>query len=108
MYAVIRDRGKQYVVRPGEQVQIDLIDGKGKGDAIEFKDVLLTSNGEGDVKVGEPTLDGAVVTGEVVDPMFKGPKIDVVHFRRRKSSMTKVGHRQKYCHVKISDIKVGG
>ena len=34
-------------------------------------------------------------------------KIDIVHFRRRKDSMDKVGHRQPYTRIKIEKIEVG-
>ncbi|MCA8922702.1 MAG: 50S ribosomal protein L21 [Planctomycetes bacterium] len=104
MYAIIRDRGNQYKVSPGDVVQIDLLDAKG-GEAITFEDVLLTSNGEGAVKVGEPRVSGAKVSATVVEPLVKGEKIDVVHFRRRKDSMSKIGHRQKYTRVKIDGIE---
>lgn len=104
MYAIVRDRGTQYKVSPGDVVQIDLLDAK-DGDSITFDDVLLTSNGEGAVQVGEPRVSGAKVTATVVEALAKGEKIDVVHFRRRKDSMSKVGHRQKYTRVKIDGIE---
>lgn len=107
MYAIIRDRGNQYRVAEGEVVALDLLSTANTGDAIEFNDVLLTSNGDGDVSVGTPTVAGATVTGEVVEAVAKGQKIDVVHFRRRKDSMSKTGHRQKYTKVKINSIQVG-
>lgn len=106
MYAIIRDRGKQYKVAPGLVVELDLIDGAAEGASVQFE-VLLTSNGEGQVSVGEPTVAGASVSGTIVKPLHKGQKIDVVHFRRRKDSMTKIGHRQKYTHVKIDAINAG-
>jgi large subunit ribosomal protein L21 len=107
MYAIIRDRGQQHRVVEGETVQVDLLPDVKDGQTVEFNEVLLTSNGEGDVKVGTPTVAGASVSASVVDAAFKGKKIDVVHFRRRKDSMTKTGHRQRYTHVKIDKIQVG-
>lgn len=104
MYAIIRDRGNQYKVSPGDVVQIDLLDNAKEGEAITFEDVLLTSNGEGAVQVGEPRVNGAKVSATVVG-MTKGEKIDVVHFRRRKDSMSKIGHRQKFTRVKIDGIE---
>jgi len=102
MYAIIRDRGNQYKVSPGDVVQIDLLDAK-EGEGITFEDVLLTSNGDA-VQVGEPRVSGAKVSATVVG-MAKGEKIDVVHFRRRKDSMSKTGHRQKFTRVKIDGIE---
>jgi len=40
----------------------------------------------------------------VIDEEFKGPKLLVVHFRRRKRYRRRVGHRQKYIQVKITKI----
>lgn len=108
MYAIIRDRGRQYRVQEGEVLDIDLLDGKKDGDTVEFKDVLLTAGGEGQVKVGEPHVSGASVTGVVVMAEVKGEKIDVVHFRRRKDSKTTRGHRQRYTRVKVQRIEVAG
>lgn len=102
MYAIIRDRGNQYKVSPGDVVQIDLLDAN-EGEGITFDDVLLTSNGDA-VQVGEPRVSGAKVSATVVG-QAKGEKIDVVHFRRRKDSMSKTGHRQKYTRVKIDGIE---
>ena len=108
MYAIIRDRGNQYQVSEGEVVQIDLMPNVNDGDSVEFKDVLLTSDGQGSVQVGEPAVAGASVSATVVGAVVKGQKIDVVHFRRRKDSMSKVGHRQRFTHIKIDSIGTAG
>ena len=106
MYAIIRDRGNQYRVSEGEVVELDLMANSTNGDTLTFE-VLLTSDGAGTVSVGAPLVEGASVSAEVVEATVKGKKIDVVHFRRRKDSMSKVGHRQKFTHVKIQNIQVG-
>ena len=105
MYAIVRDRGRQYKVSEGDVFDVDLFDGKKAGEGITFGEVLLTSDGAGNVSVGEPLVAGAQVSAVVVDPLAKGEKIDVVHFRRRKDSMSKIGHRQKYTRVKIDGIE---
>ena len=107
MYAIIRDRGKQYRVAQGETVEIDLMPNVNNGDAIEFSEVLMTSNGDGEVAVGAPAVAGTSVTASVVEAVVKGKKIDVVHFRRRKDSMSKTGHRQKFTSIQIQNIQVG-
>ena len=106
MYAIIRDRGNQYRVSEGQVVELDLMANSTDGDALSFE-VLLTSDGAGAVSVGTPTVEGASVSAQVVEATVKGKKIDVVHFRRRKDSMSKVGHRQKYTRVKIQNIQGG-
>jgi len=101
MYAVIEDGGKQYMVSKG-----DIIDFERKpleaGNKVEFEKVLLIAD-EKDTDIGRPLLEGAVVTGTVVDEI-KGPKLTVMKFRRRKGSKTKTGHRQKYTRIKIEEI----
>lgn len=106
MYAIIRDRGKQYKVTEGQLLDVDYMGQAKAAEAIEFNEVLLTSDGNGAVSVGEP-LVGGKVSAQVVEPKVKGEKIDIVHFRRRKDSMDKVGHRQPYTRIKIEKIEVG-
>lgn len=102
MYAVIKDRGKQYKVEPGESIQIDLKENVKKGDILEFEDVLMVSK-EGKTYIGKPTLENAKVISEVQSHL-KGKKLVVMKFRRRKDSRTKRGHRQKYTSIKIKEI----
>lgn len=102
MYAVIKDRGKQYKVEPGEIIRIDLKEDLKKGDTFEFEDVLLVSK-EGKTSVGKPTVENAKVISEVQGHV-KGKKLIIMKFRRRKDSRTKVGHRQKYTRVKITEV----
>ena len=104
MYAIIRCGGRQYTAREGETLELEKIVGKKPGDAVEFKDVLVLSKSEGDVRVGAPLVAGAMVQGTVVKE-YRGPKIDVVHFRRREDAMSKYGHRQPYVRVKIEKIQ---
>ena len=104
MYAVIEDSGQQFRVSEGDVLNVDLRP-VGEGDAqIEFDRVLLVS-GEDDVKVGTPLVSGAKVVAEVLDAEAKGEKLVVQHWRRRKASRRKKGHRQKYLRVRIASIK---
>jgi large subunit ribosomal protein L21 len=103
MYAVIEDSGQQFRVSEGDVVDVDLRD-LGDGQTIEFDRVLLVGD-EGNVKVGQPLVDGAKVTAEVVNAEQKGPKVYNVHWRRRKGSRTRTGHRQKYVQVRVTRIQ---
>ena len=107
MYAIVRDRGQQHKVSEGQLVNLDLMADKQVGEVLEFNEILLTSDSDGAVKVGEPLVEGASVKAEIVDALFKGEKIDVVHFRRRKDSKKTIGHRQKYTRVKITQVVAG-
>ena len=106
MYAIIRDRGRQYTVREGDTIDIDLLSPKEEPEAINFDDVLLVSNDDG-VKIGRPSLDNAKVSATLVKAIVQGPKIIVMKFRRRKDSQVKTGHRQRYTRIKIDKIEVG-
>ena len=65
MYAVIKTGGKQYRVEEGDVVRIEKIE-VATGESVDFDQVLLVANGD-DVKVGQPMLDGAKVTAEVLE-----------------------------------------
>ena len=102
MYAVIRERGKQYKVEPGKSIEIDLKENTKKGDTLELTDVLMVSK-DGETQIGVPTVENAKVISEV-QGHTKGKKLVVMKFRRRKDSRTKQGHRQKHTKIKIKEI----
>jgi len=102
MLAVIKTGGKQYLVKPGDIIDIEKIAGE-EGSEVEFSDVLMVSDGEGDVKVGTPVVKSAQVKGTILGEK-KGIKITVFKFKRRKGYRKKMGHRQKFTSVKINSI----
>ena len=107
MFAIIEDGGRQYYVKPGDRLQIDLRSDVEAGGSLTFDSVLL-GNGGGDSVVGAPKIDGATVTASVVDPLKKGQKLEIQKIRRRKNSRRHTGHRQKYTVVQIDSIDVPG
>lgn len=105
MYAIIEDSGTQIKVSPGDVLEVDLrgsVDEQPK--TVSFDRVLAVGDGEKAANIGTPYVDGAAVEAEVVE-QFKGEKIDVVKFKRRKGYRRKTGHRQSYLKVKITNIK---
>ena len=102
MLAVIKTGGKQYIVKPGDIIDIEKISGN-VGDEVDFSDILMVSDGKGGVKVGTPIVDKAKVKGTILSES-KGKKITVFKFKRRKGYRRKAGHRQKYTSVKIESI----
>lgn len=102
MYAIIEDGGRQYKVEEGQIVTVDYRP-VAKGQTVEFANVLAVS-ADGSLKLGKPTLPGAVVAGEVVDVRL-GEKLVVQKFRRRKNSRRRTGHRQLHTMVRVSKIK---
>lgn len=100
-YAIINDRGREYKVREGDVIQIDRIS-REQGAPIEFDQVVLYGAGD-EVEVGQPRVEGAKVTAEVLGES-SGDKHIVFKFRRRKNSRSKKGHRQKFTAVRITGI----
>ncbi|MGB7158193.1 MAG: 50S ribosomal protein L21 [Tepidisphaeraceae bacterium] len=102
MYAIIEDSGRQFKVTSGDTILIDREAGDDK--TITFDRVLLVG-GEGEPKVGVPLVSGATVSADVVGAE-KGPKIDIVKYKRRKGYHKKIGHRQQALRVRITGINV--
>ena len=103
MYAVIATGGKQYRVTVGEEIFVEKLEGVA-GEAISFSEVLMVSDDKG-LKVGTPTVEGAVVTGEIVK-QGRSKKIIVFKYKAKKGFRRKNGHRQPYTRVKINAINV--
>ncbi len=102
MFAVIKTGGKQYRVTVGDVLSIEKLEAEA-GDTVTF-DTVLMHGGEGGMTVGAPLVDGAVVTGEIIE-QYRDKKIVVFKKRRRKhSSKTRKGHRQYLTRVRINGI----
>ena len=100
MYAIIAAGGRQYRVSQGDVIYIDKVNQE-ENSVISF-DVLMLG-GDGDVKVGNPVVSGAKVEGKVL-AQVKGEKITVYHYKSKKNSDKKIGHRQPYTKVEITAI----
>jgi large subunit ribosomal protein L21 len=100
-YAVISDRGKQYLVRAGERLRVDLRT-EPKGQKVTFDRVLLVSD-EAGIKTGQPTVAGIAVEATVVGE-HKAKKVIVFKKRRRKGLRRKNGHRQRYTDLVVDRI----
>jgi large subunit ribosomal protein L21 len=104
MYAIVRDRGMQYRVEQGQMLRIDRLDAE-PGSEIEFEEVLLIGGSEA-IRVGTPLVSGASVRARVLG-LFKGKKIVVFRYRRKKRFRRRTGHRQQYTRVQIQEILAG-
>lgn len=101
MYAIIKTGGKQYKVEEGRFVDVEKITGKVAGDEVSFE-ALMVVDGE-DVKIGNPTVEGVIVKGEVLAE-GKGKKVITFKLRPKTNSRRKKGHRQPYMRIKIVSI----
>ncbi len=100
MQAVITSGGKQYLVKPDQILDLELV---GDVKKLEF-DPLMVIDGE-KVSVGAPVVKGAKVTAEVIGEV-KGDKLKIMRFKAKKRVKRLTGHRQHYTQVKISKISL--
>lgn len=101
MYAIIRSGGKQYTVRPGDEILVERLAAE-VGSELSIDEVLFVG-GEGDPRVGRPFVDGAKVTASVLSH-GRRRKILVYKFKRRKKYRRIKGHRQSYTQLRIKDV----
>lgn len=104
MYAIIETGGKQYQVKQGDVIDVELLEAQ-EDKKILFSNVLFLHDGKAPL-VGTPYVPNSQVHAELLQEV-KGPKVFSFKYKRRKPIRRKVGHRQKYCRVKITEI-VGG
>ncbi len=103
MYAVIETGGKQYRVQPGDVIDVEKFETPtGKSRKVDFDRVLLVS-GEKGTSVGAPIVEGAKVTGTLVEEI-RGPKLLIFKQKRRKGYRRLNGHRQDLLRVRIDKI----
>jgi len=109
MYAVIEQGGKQYQVAQGDCINIELTDFSPEAKTIELDKVLFVSDGK-KTRIGTPYLENAKVVASfkttAEEAVVKSKKLYPMHFRRRKNSRRRIGHRQKYLQVTIDKIQV--
>ena len=101
MFAIVRSGAHQFKVEKGSLIKVEKIEGN-VGDTIHFEEVLLVG-GNDSTKIGQPTVSGARVAGEIV-AQVKGPKLEIFKKWRRKGKQVHKGHRQKFTTVRISEI----
>lgn len=101
MYAIIKTGGKQYRVSEGEVVQVEKLDAEVEQEVV-FDQVLAVGEGA-EVKIGKPVVEGAKVTGKVVE-QGKAAKIMVFKYKAKSNYRRRQGHRQPYTAVEITAI----
>ncbi len=101
MYAIIKTGGKQYRVEKGDVLFVEklpVVD----GDKVVFEDVLAVGE-NGSVSMGAPFVEGAKVSADVLKN-GKGKKLNIITYKPKKGSVRRVGHRQPYTKIEITDI----
>ncbi|MEA3407125.1 MAG: 50S ribosomal protein L21 [Chloroflexota bacterium] len=103
MYAVVKTGGKQYKVRVGATVDVELLD-TDVGDAVTFDRVLMVADGD-DVQIGRPFLQDAKVSATVMDH-GKGSKVIAFKYKPKNRYKRYKGHRQPYTRLHIDAIEI--
>jgi len=104
MYSILETGGFQYKAQLGQTLKVPSCDAE-VGTEIEFKSVLLVSNGS-DIQVGTPVVEGAIVKAEVLSH-GRGDKVLIFKKKRRQGYQKKQGHRQDYTEILITEISSG-
>ena len=105
MYAIVDIAGKQYKVTKNQKIYVHRIEGE-LGSSVDFDQVLLIENDK-NVIVGEPVIQGAMVSGKILSHA-KGDKVIVFKKKRRKGYKVLKGHRQYLTEVEIENIQEKG
>ncbi len=106
MFAVVQSGGKQYRVAEGDVLRLESLQAQ-PGDTVDLPVMMLGGsaggNGEGEVRVGTPLVDGASVKAEVISH-GRGDKIYIYKFKAKANYRRKNGHRQPYTEVRVTEI----
>ena len=105
MYAVVKTGGKQYRVSKDDKIMVEAI--KAEAGSIVYLDNVMLLDNDGNVTVGTPIIQGAIVSAEVIKKA-RGPKLIIFRRKRRKNHRRIRGHRQDLTLLKILDISPEG
>ena len=96
MYAIIETGGKQYKVKAGDEITVELL-GVDAGKKHTFDRVLGLIDDSNSV-IGSPLVQGASVTAEVLGD-GKAKKVIIYKHKSKKGFHKKKGHRQPFTRV---------
>jgi len=108
MYALVEIQGKQYRVEPGVTITVDRLyapEESAEAVTVEFDSLLLVSDDAG-IRLGAPYVTGGKVRARIAD-QFRGRKILVYKYKKRKNYRRRRGHRQQYTRLVIEEIIAG-
>ena len=90
-HAVIETGGKQYRVEEGDFIYVEKLDAEENAEVVFDKVIAVKKTAA--LKVGKPFVKDAAVK-----------KITVFTYKPKKGSSRKMGHRQPYTKVQITEI----
>ena len=102
MYAIIRAGGKQYRVKEGDTIHLELVPAEA-GEKVVLGEVLFVG-GDGEPRLGAPLVDKAQVVGTVLE-QGRDRKVRVFKYKKRKHYRRTRGHRQSFTTLRIDSIE---
>ena len=102
MYAIVNINGVQTRVEPETEIQVARLAGE-PGAKLTFDQVLLLADGDS-ISVGQPYVQGASLTAEVVEH-FRGPKIRIFKYKRRNDYRKRRGYRDDLTRLRVTGIQ---
>lgn len=103
VYAIVRSGGRQHKVSVGDVLQVDRLSSE-PGSTVELAPLLVVDGGK--VTAEPAKLARCRVTAEILGEL-KGPKIDIMTYKAKTGYRRRLGHRQRYTQVKVTDIATG-
>ena len=100
VYAIVRCGGRQEKASVDDVLTVDKLAGE-VGSSLTLPAVLVVDD---DNVISDPAvLGGYQITAEILGPV-SGPKINMIHYKNKTGYRRRLGHRQKYTQVKITEI----
>ena len=103
MYAVIATGGKQYRVEQGTTLLVERRP-EDPGTSVTLDQVLLVADDD-QVRVGTPTVPGAMVSATVLGEQA-GDKLVIFKYKQKTRYRRRTGHRQHYTRLRIDEIRL--
>ena len=99
--AIIRTGGKQYLVKAGDKIKVEKLDGVA-GDKIKLDTILITDEAGAKLEVGKPLLSSK--TEATILKQDREKKISVIKYKAKTRYNRNVGHRQNDTQIQIDKI----
>jgi len=98
--AVITTGGKQYLVKEGDTLEVELLATDKK--SVSF-DALMIIDGD-KTTIGKPLVKDVAVKADVLEADYQKDKVTSIRYKAKKRVHTIKGHRQHATKIKIAKI----
>lgn len=98
--AVISSGGHQYLVKVGDQINVELVSDATK--SLEFQPLMVIDDDKSEV--GKPYVTSSTVNARIVEEDVKGEKVTAIRYKAKKRVRKIRGHRQRHTTVEITKI----